>query len=486
MAKGIRCLALLLSLCAPPAQAALVGLGNETTRLVVDPARASLLDWQTCLAACARTRNDQHRLALNGANDAGLRWQITSLTAPWRIRSRSERQLTLTGTTETGQRLQLTLKLAGPHLLRLTVEGDGMPTGGRLTVAAPASFDRGTSHGFAASHERVEAVEETPAGWQAVPDDPPSASGGWIGVRNRFWALLARRADAEPWQYEPGQGWTTPLTPGSRFEIYGGPLTPSALAKVDGRFGGLLFRGLWFWLRWLSFGLLALLNGLHAVIGNWGLSVLALSLCVKLLMTPLTDLAERWQRQVNAVQSRLQPVLQAIRREYKGEEQATRILAAHREMGVTPLYTLKSAFGFLIQIPVFIAAYSVLNEAIGLSGEPLWWVPDLARPDHFLPLPVTLPFFGAHLNLMPVLMTAITLLASWQFNDPSLSAALRRRQQRQLYLMAALFFVLFYTVPAGMVLYWTTNNLVQYLKDRLRLLHMQAAPLGQGQEKREP
>jgi len=483
MAKGIDCLALLLGLCALPAEAALVSLGNETTRLVVDPAHARLLSWQTCLEACARTRNDQHRVALNGGNDGGVRWRLPPLAAPWRIRSRGERHLTLAGTTEKGQRLRLSLELAGPHLLRLIVEGEGGPTGGQLSLIAPASFDRGASHGFAASHERIEAVEEADKGWLAVQDDTSSASSrGWVGVRNRFWALLARRSDAEPWQYEPGQGWSTPLTPGTRIEIYGGPLSPSALTRVDEGLTGLMFQGLWFWLRWLSFGLLALLNGLHALIGNWGLSVLALSLCVKVLMTPLTHLAERWQRQVNTVQSRLQPVLQGIKRAYKGEEQANRILAAHRDMGVTPFYAMKSAFGFLIQIPVFIAAYSVLNEAIGLAGEPLWWVPDLARPDHFLPLPVTLPFFGAHLNLMPVLMTAITLLASWQFNDPSLSAALRKRQQHQLYLMAALFFALFYTFPAGMVLYWTTNNLLQYLKDSFRLLRMQTSPLAQERE----
>ena len=85
-------------------------------------------------------------------------------------------------------------------------------------------------------------------------------------------------------------------------------------------------------------------------------------------MSPLTMLARRWQRQVNAVQSILQPQIDAIKREYKGADQAERILAAHKAVGVTPFYTLRTTLGFLIPIPVLIAAFAVLNGAVGLSG----------------------------------------------------------------------------------------------------------------------
>jgi membrane protein insertase Oxa1/YidC/SpoIIIJ len=57
-------------------------------------------------------------------------------------------------------------------------------------------------------------------------------------------------------------------------------------------------------------------------------------------------------------------------------------------------------------------------------------------------------------------MTGITLLTSWIFHDPSLSRELLRKQRKNLYWMASLFFLLFYTFPAGMVLYWTTNNVL--------------------------
>lgn len=136
----------------------------------------------------------------------------------------------------------------------------------------------------------------------------------------------------------------------------------------------------------------------------------------------------------------------------------------YRKHGVSHFYTLKSLAGFLIQIPVFIAAFDMLGENFRLSGEGLLWIPDLAMPDGAATLPFALPFFGAHLNLLPFVMTTFTVLAArWQ-EDASLAPALRRGQRLRLYAMAGIFLVLLYTFPAGMVLYWTANNLWHLLR----------------------
>ncbi|MCK6370421.1 MAG: YidC/Oxa1 family membrane protein insertase, partial [Gammaproteobacteria bacterium] len=76
-------------------------------------------------------------------------------------------------------------------------------------------------------------------------------------------------------------------------------------------------------------------------------------------------------------------------------------------------------------------------------------------------------FFGADFNLLPLVMTALTVVSAFVQRDDSLSAELLKKQQRQLYLMAAGFFLLFYTFPAGMVLYWTANNAWHLLKLQL-------------------
>src|SRR5438034_1274388 len=202
----------------------------------------------------------------------------------------------------------------------------------------------------------------------------------------------------------------------------------------------MLFSGLWSWLRPLSFALLFLLRGLTAVVGHPGLAIIALALSVKILLLPLTAMADRLQTQVNAVQARLQPGIDAINAAHKGEERARRTLALYREAGVHPLYTLKSLLGFLIQLPVFIAVFDMLAEDFDLHRVSFLWIPDLSRPDELLRLPMCVPFFGCHLNLLPFLMSGISLAALWRFRSRVLTPTLARRQRRNLAAMTLLFF----------------------------------------------
>jgi len=225
-----------------------------------------------------------------------------------------------------------------------------------------------------------------------------------------------------------------------------------------------MYAGLWRWLGALAWGLRVLLDFWQGIVGNWGLAILLLSLSVKVLMLPLTWVAERWQADVHRQQSLLAPDLAAIRREFRGEEAHNRTLEVYRRHGISQFYTLKSLAGFLVQIPVFIAAFDMLGENFGLSGSRFLWVQDLSLPDRVAALPGVLPFFGGHLNLLPVLMTAFTILAARLQEDASLAPELRGAQRLRLYGMGALFFVLLYTFPAGMVLYWTTNNLLHLAK----------------------
>ena len=103
-------------------------------------------------------------------------------------------------------------------------------------------------------------------------------------------------------------------------------------------------------------------------------------------------------------------------------------------------------------------------ENIHLLNAPFLWMVDLSRPDSLFLLPFRLPFFGAEFNLLPFLMTAISVAASALHQPETQSPELRRKHVINMTLMAVLFFALFYTFPAGMVLYWTTNNLISVTK----------------------
>jgi membrane protein insertase Oxa1/YidC/SpoIIIJ len=106
----------------------------------------------------------------------------------------------------------------------------------------------------------------------------------------------------------------------------------------------------------------------------------------------------------------------------------------------------------------------MLGESIMLKGQGFLWINDLSRPDQWMNLPFAIPYFGGTFNLLPLIMMLVTVLSTLNFQDIYLQGDLLKQQQMKLYLMALAFFILFYTFPAGMVLYWTASNSMQLIK----------------------
>ena len=294
-------------------------------------------------------------------------------------------------------------------------------------------------------------------------------SNGWVGFRNRFWTAVALSEvplSITPLTGESIEDARVEMGSGQGFEmdLYFGPVEPVALSQAAVELESLMYSSLWFWLRWICQALYFLLSGIAMVVPQWGLAVMVLSVLVGILMKPLSRIADRLQDQVHETDARLAPELAAIKKQYKGEEQSEKIIAMYKNAGVHPLYSLKSLAGVFVVIPVFIGAFDMLAENIHLSGESFLWIADLSHPDAFLQLPFSLPFFGGYLNLLPFIMTGFSYVASKLHSHPAMDAATRRKHSRNLVLMALGFLVLFYTFPAGMVLYWTTNNLISVIK----------------------
>jgi len=370
-----------------------------------------------------------------------------------------------------GYELVMTARMVGPNAAafmsgrRLELELGA----GRGLLPLPAA-------GFAALLERTSRVIVAHDAVRVIGDDirEPTTlrAGDWMGFRSRFWTLLVRSGAAGHLEAGHGTGAALRLSEEGplawRYTFYSGPLEHAALTRADPQLGRLLFSGLWFWLRPLSFGLLWLLRGLTALIGHPGVAIIALAVSVKILLLPLTTVAEWLQEQVNATQARIQPGLEAVKAAYRGEERTRRILALYREEGVHPLYTLKSLAGLMLQLPVFVAVFDMLAEDFDLQRVPFLWIEDLSRPDALAPLPACVPFFGCDLNLLPFLMSIVSLATLLRFTSSVLTPSLVRRQRRNLIAVTTVFFLLFYTFPASMVLYWTSTNSVQLLSQEVR------------------
>jgi YidC/Oxa1 family membrane protein insertase len=467
--------------CAAVGAPAAVTVETARYRIVFEAARAGPVGWRACAPTCAAPGALTTELLADGDAPGGIEVLLADadggrlVPGPAKI-GVAERpdwvEVTLrTGAAEDsgaleqrwliprdGYGVDYTATLSGASDVRLT--GWRIATGG--------AFRPPPMPGFSDAYARVRPFALL-GGVLDVPEQRPAridlTRGDWAGVRARFWAVAAGPAAAAEARLPGGDVAELRIQDGRTLSlaVYIGPVEREALAVAGPGLGGLLYAELWAWLRWPARALGRLLDGLLALTGNAGLAIMLLSVVVKVLMTPVTALAERWQADVNRTHARLEPLLAAARANYRGEQRHERVLAAYRTLGVSPLYTMKSLAGYLIQIPVFIAAFAMLGEHFALAGTPWLWIADLSRPDALAPLPFQLPFFGGDFNLLPFLMTGLTVLAAVLHRDPDLTPSLLRAQRRRLYALAALFFVLFYTFPAAMVLYWTANNLLHLI-----------------------
>ena len=294
----------------------------------------------------------------------------------------------------------------------------------------------------------------------------------WHGARSRFWSFLISPSETvQSYAINDIESSSNSFVLDSNSEsgeyhfiFYFGPIERSALMSVSSQLKDLLYTALWDWLRWICFGFQMILTWVFSWVDNLGISIIILALIIKIFLYPLSSIAEKWQQEVNEIQAWLQPRLNNIKTNYTGEEAHKKTLALYQEKGISPMFTVKSLAGLLIQVPIFIAVFDMLGESIMLKGQSFLWISDLSEPDYWISLPFMIPYFGETLNLLPLLMMVITVLSAFNFQDKYLQGKLRKQQQIKLYFMALAFFILFYTFPAGMVLYWTASNSMQLIK----------------------
>jgi YidC/Oxa1 family membrane protein insertase len=377
-----------------------------------------------------------------------------------------------------GYDVAMAIRFSGPNVASFLV-GRQL----QLEIAPGRGFHPAPAAGFAAMLERVSRVVVSGTGTRTVDDRRDSIRLGahdWAGFRSRFWTIVVAADGGDIIDSGSATRMVIRLVAPTterhewRCTFYSGPIERAALNRTAPVLDAMLLSGLWTWLRALALALLWLLNGLSMIVGSPGFGIIALAVSVKILLLPLAAFAERLQEQVDAARARLEPRLADVRAAYRGEEHTRRTLALYREENVHPLYTLKSLVGVLIQLPVFIVVFDILAEDFGLDGVPFFWIRDLSRPDALARLPACVPFFGCDLNLLPFLMAGLSLVVLLRFRPAVATPTLLRRQRRNLAGMAVLFLLLFYTFPAGMVLYWTSTNAFQVARQEIGRLWRRA------------
>lgn len=191
------------------------------------------------------------------------------------------------------------------------------------------------------------------------------------------------------------------------------------------------------WFTFASKPLFQLLYWLHGIFGNWGWSIIALTIIIRIVLYPLTYKGMMSMQKIKE----LSPKMKELKEKYKGDPQ--RMNAAtmdlYKKNNANPL---GGCLPMLMQIPVFFAIYRVLLNAVELQGAPwLLWVTDLSLMDDFYVLPI----------LMGLSMFYQQKLTPNTFSDPM--------QEKIMKFLPVIFTFFFITFPSGLVLYWFVNNL---------------------------
>jgi YidC/Oxa1 family membrane protein insertase len=205
------------------------------------------------------------------------------------------------------------------------------------------------------------------------------------------------------------------------------------------------------WFVWLCGLLLRLLNAFYSVIPNYGVSIILLTILVKVVTTPLALKQLRSTRSMMA----LKPEMDAIRAKTRGDmrSQQQQIMALYAKHGVSPFSGLAGCFPMLLQMPIFIGLFIVLGRSIELREAPfVAWINDLSKTDVIwsgISIPYLMP---EGIAILPFLMVVSTWFQTKQtITDPN--------QRMMVWMLPAMMFVFSAVMPSGLVLYWTISNL---------------------------
>jgi len=307
------------------------------------------------------------------------------------------------------------------------------------------------------------------------------ATGGWLGFTDKYWAtaLVPPQDEALDARFS-ARSAQTPEEEVYRADylLAGRTVNPGETIEATGK----LFAGAkvvdeidiyadsgidhfdlmidWGWFYFLTKPMFAALQFFYGLLGNYGLSILAVTVIVKILFFPLASRSY----ETMAKMKKMQPKMTQIRELHKDDKQQQQqeMLKIYREEKLNPL---AGCLPVLLQIPVFFSLYKVLFVTLDMRHQPFFgWVQDLAAPDPtsifnlFGLIPWDPPSI-LMLGVWPLLM-GITMFVQMQMNPPPPDPI----QATVFKYMPIFFTFLLASFPAGLVIYWAWNNFLSVLQ----------------------
>ena len=373
-------------------------------------------------------------------------------SAPFTLLGQDKRVFALKGELPDGRAITKTITFFGRgYFIDAAVRLDAAPADGArvaiewtqlITKDSPSLLDPYSISGFVWWDEQ-KAHRESFAKLSADVIDIPAAH--WLAVSDKYFmaALVIPEGGVPAKTLKTGQLYRARIT-GSDTEastrLFVGPKSYRLLRDV----GFDLHRVIDFGMTGvIAAPLLSMLHWLFDIFGNYGLAIIMLTIIVKSLLYPLNASAFK---QMKAMQD-LAPELKRMKESITDkQQQQVEMMALYKKKGVNPL---GGCLPILLQMPIFIGLYSALQIAIELRHAPFaLWIHDLSSTERLM-------IGGIGIPVMVILFVASMLIQ--QMTTPS---NMEPAQKRVMYIMPLVFGFMFASMPAGLTLYWLTNNVI--------------------------
>ena len=284
-----------------------------------------------------------------------------------------------------------------------------------------------------------------------------SSDGGWVAFLQHYFltAWVPTQSEMNNYYGKKGSndnyyvGFKAPLTTIApqqtqtlSAELYVGPKIQSVLAGIASNLEKTVDYG---WLWWIAKWLFWLMDVIHSLVGNWGWSIILMTLIVKMLLMPLTASSYRSMAKMR----KFTPRIQELREQFGDDRQrmSQEMMKLYQKEKLNPL---GGCLPMLLQMPIFIALYWVLKESVELRQSPfMFWIVDLSIKD---------PYF-----VLPLLMGASMFIQMQMQQQPTMDPM----QAKIMKLMPVMFTFMFLWFPAGLTLYWFVNNVITIVQQYL-------------------
>jgi YidC/Oxa1 family membrane protein insertase len=259
----------------------------------------------------------------------------------------------------------------------------------------------------------------------------------WMFSDEREREIYSKKIDTNLYSVGMISGTKT-LEPGNKIEtearFYSGPQEEKNLEDL---YPGLELVKDYGWLTILAKPLYWLLYKINANLDNWGWSIVALVVLLKIAFFWLNAQAYKSMAKMKAINPKIMEMRERLKD--KPQQIQMEMMKIYKEEKVNPM---GGCLPIMVQIPVFIALYWVLLSTVEMRNTPwIAWINDLSSPD---------PYF-----ILPLLMTLTSLVQTWLNPTPPDPI-----QAKMMWIMPLAFSVMFFFFPAGLVLYWLTNNIL--------------------------